>query len=57
MFDQLLAEIESDQNISDIVMSSGSFLAVRKNGQIIITSKSIDQSTIDAILQEIEKQS
>ena len=57
MFDQLLAEIESDQNISDIVMSSGSFLAVRKNGQIIITSKSIDQSTIDVILQEIEKQS
>jgi Tfp pilus assembly pilus retraction ATPase PilT len=57
MFDQLLAEIESDQNISDIVMSSGSFLAVRKNGQIIITSKRIDQSTIDVILQEIEKQS
>lgn len=56
MLDQLLSPIESDQNISDILISAGSPLVVRKNGDIVLTSIIVTQGDIESICKEIEQQ-
>lgn len=53
LFDTLLSHIESDKNISDILITEWSPFAIRKNGEVLLAEKVIDIAQIDQIIQEI----
>gem|GEM_PF-6505179 len=51
--DTLLEHIESDINISDLLLSEGGPIVIRKTGDIVISENTIDSTQMDQIIQDI----
>ena len=55
MFDSLLQKIETDINISDLLLSENAPIAVRKTGDIVLLDSVISSAQMDQIIDDISK--
>ena len=51
--DTLLEHIEPDINISDLLLSEGGPIVIRKTGDIVISENTIDSTQMTQIIQDI----